>query len=85
MIRRRPWLLLKLGDQTQYDWTKLREMHRHDVLKPTVVEMLVVVPQHIANANDCVPGNFGRLIPQLRGQSFGGLGDDLQCPFGRAA
>ncbi len=56
--------IVELGKHALDNRTELPKVNRHDVPEPTVIEMLIVVPQDVANADDRAPGHFRCLITQ---------------------
>jgi hypothetical protein len=47
-----------LGEHAENHGMQLWQVHRHDLPDAIVVEPLVLVPEHIANADDGSPGSI---------------------------
>jgi hypothetical protein len=52
----------KFGEHAYYDAMQLREVYRHDLPQAAIVQMLVFVPEDVADADDGVPRRVGMLF-----------------------
>ena len=60
--------MVRLAEHTKNNRTQSRKMDGDNLPEPLIVKSLILVSQHIADANDCRPWRVGKTAKQFSRQ-----------------